>query len=333
MRLCGEARTGRIPTRVSLCVRHGCPVTDYRELLALDNSALARVDPLLMNLLVAKGIPALAHLDIQAYQRRANYWGEQIRLRLPHIEREFHESPHEWKNDIRFFRLGVVCGFVEHDLGVAYHEDQRTAKQILYTNPSDLFLNGVMDERRGTCGNMATLHLALGWRMGWPVSLACAGSHYLLRFDDGQVTHNIEATQAGHGGFKSDPDDELMRNFQLPPIAAQCGSDLRALKPREVLGTFIGLRARHMRDTDRLPEALGDYTLARWLYPSSRRLYIDAMLLTLQQSWGLFVNGETGSARSVFNLLLEQYGAQWGFGHMMHDRLLAIARTGLEPRG
>jgi hypothetical protein len=333
MRLCRDVGTDRITTRVSLCVRHGCSVTDYRELLALDNGALSHVDPLLVNLLVAKSIPALSHLNIQAYQRRANYWGEQIRARLPNLEREFHDSPHEWKNDIRFFRLGVVCGFVEHDLGVAYHEDQRTATQILYTNPADLFLNGVMDERRGTCGNMAALHFALGWRMGWPVSLACAGSHYLLRFDDGQVSHNIEATQAGYGGFKSDPDDELMRNFQLPPIAVQCGSDLRALTAREVLGAFIGLRARHMRDTGRLTEALSDYTLARWLYPSSRRLYIDAMLLTLKQSWSLFVNGETGSARSVFNLLLEQYGTQWGFGHMMHDRLLGMALSGRGPQG
>lgn len=144
-------------------------MTDYRELLALDNPSLARVDPLVRNLLVAKSIPALAHLDILNYQRRADEWAAAIRDRLPAAERVFRQTPWEWKNDVNFFRLGVMCGFVEHELGIAYNDDQREAKQILYTNPADLFVNGVMDTRRGTCGNMAALHVALGWRLGWPV--------------------------------------------------------------------------------------------------------------------------------------------------------------------
>lgn len=61
-------------------------MTDYRELLPLDNSALSRVDPLLMNLLGTKSIPALAHFDIEAYQQRANQWGESIREMLPEAE-------------------------------------------------------------------------------------------------------------------------------------------------------------------------------------------------------------------------------------------------------
>ena len=84
-----------------------------------------------------------------------------------------------------------------------------------------------MDTRRGTCGNMAALHVAIGWRLGWPVSLACVKSHLICRYDDGKVTHNIEATQAGYGGFKSDPDEYLIKEYGLPPIAVSSGSDLR----------------------------------------------------------------------------------------------------------
>lgn len=230
-------------------------MNDYRELLALYNSALARIDPLIRNLLVAKSIPALAHLDIPSYQRRADEWAAAIRERLPAAERVFRHTPWEWKNDVNFFRLGVMCGFVEHELGIAYNDEQREAKQILYTNPSDLFVSGVMDTRRGTCGNMAALHVALGWRLGWPVSLACADSHFILRYDDGVVTYNIEATQAGYGGFKSDPDEYLMKQYRLPPLAITIGSDLRALTPREMVGMFVGLRGRHMRDTGCWQEA------------------------------------------------------------------------------
>ena len=94
---------------------------------------------------------------------------------------------------------------------------------MLYTDPSDLFLNGVIDTRRGTCANMAALHVALGWRLGWPVSLACVASHFVCRYDDGQVTHNIEATQSGHGGFRSDPDEYLIKKHELPPVAIASG--------------------------------------------------------------------------------------------------------------
>jgi regulator of sirC expression with transglutaminase-like and TPR domain len=87
----------------------------------------------------------------------------------------------------------LVCWYIDVVLGVAYREDQREAKRILYTDPTDLFINGVMDTARGTCGNMALLHVVLGRRIGLPVSLACVGSHFICRgavtlvaTDDGQ---------------------------------------------------------------------------------------------------------------------------------------------------
>src|SRR5437660_12918870 len=102
---------------------------------------------------------------------------------------------------------------------------------------------------------MPTLHVALGWRLGWPVSLACVRSRYLCRFVDGELSHNIEGTQAGFGGFKSYPDDYLIDHFALTAEAIRSGSDLRAVSPRELLGIFIGFRARHLKDTGRLAEA------------------------------------------------------------------------------
>lgn len=276
--------------------------------LACSDEEFARADPLVMNLLVAKSIPSLSKLDIPHFARLRDSWAEAIAERLPDAEKVFRQSPDEWKNDINFFRLGILCGFLEHEVGIAYIEDQRYVKTIHYTDPSDLFLNGVMSTRRGTCGNLAALHVAIGWRLGWPVSLACVKSHYICRYDDGQVTHNIEATQAGYGGFKSDPDEDLIRQYDLPPIAISSGSDLRALKPREMLGVFIGLRARHMRDTNRPEEAEADYLLARRLFPNSRRLYIDAMALIVPRGATLFEGGEVGSPQSLSAWVAEEYG-------------------------
>ncbi|MBX9580806.1 MAG: hypothetical protein K2X87_10910 [Gemmataceae bacterium] len=164
-----------------------------------------------------------------------------------------------------------------------------------------------MDTRRGTCGSMAALYVAIGWRLGWPVGLACVKSHYFCRYD-GRVTHNLEATQSGGGGFSSPFDDDLVRREKLPRIAVACGSDLRALTPRETLGVFVGFRGRHMMDTGRYDAAQRDYLLARWLFPNSRRLYLDAMGLSVPYGERLFSHGEGGSPSNLCELLVENYG-------------------------
>jgi hypothetical protein len=273
-----------------------------------------------MNLLVARSIPALADLDIPRYQRLADEWTDGIKAWLPQAELHFWECPDYYRNDINFFRLGMVHQFLEQAAGIEYKEDQRNVTAVLYTDPSDLFLNGVMDSRRGTCGSMAALHVAIGWRLGWPVSLACAKSHYFCRYDDGLATHNIEATQSGYGGFSSPFDEDLVKRYHLPPIAIASGSDLRALTPREMLGVFVGFRGRHMRDTGRYDEAQRDYLLARWLFPNSRQLYIDAMATAVPYGEKLFEPDETGSPQSLGEVLAERYGWKsavspvWGAG-------------------
>jgi len=284
-------------------------VTDYRQLLACSDAALARVDPLVMNLLVAKSIPSLADLDIARYQKMADQWAEGIRSRLPRAEQVFLKTPGDWKNDVRFLRLAVLCEYVDRDLGIKYREDQRNLTAVSYTDPSDLFLNGVMDTRQGTCGNMSMLHVALGWRLGWPVSLACAGSHQICRFDDGQVTYNIEATQTGIGGFKAPPDAYYIEEYGLTAKAISSGSDLRAVNPREMLGIFLGFRGRHMRDTGRWAEAEPDYLLARHLFPSNRKLYINATGVSVRRSLERFERDEEGSPASLAGWLTEDYGS------------------------
>ena len=242
------------------------------DLTRLADNQLARVDPLRMNLLVAQGIPALAHLDIARYQQLADQWAAEVERGLPEAERQFHQTPGDWKHDLAFFRLGLLCWYLDEVLDIHYREDQRDLKAVAYTDPGDLFLNGVMDTRRGTCANMPTLHVALGWRLGWPVSLACAGSHLLCRYDDGQRRHNIEATNNGRSGFHSHPDDYYQQRYHIPDEAIRCGSDLTALRPRQLLGLFIGLQARHWQDVGRVEASGRDYCLAVELFPQSHLL-------------------------------------------------------------
>lgn len=178
---------------------------------------------------------------------------------------------------------------------------------MYYTDPCDLFLNGVMDRRRGTCGNMAALHVAMGWRMGWPVSLACIKSHFICRYDDGRVQHNIETTHPSTGGFKSDPDEFIIREEGLTAKAISTGSDLRAVKPRELLGLFLGLKGRHLRDIGERAEAEKSYLVARYLFPSNHNLYFTAMGVSVMRGEELFSVEDEGHPLDLANWIVRWY--------------------------
>ena len=270
------------------------PVSMLEDLIGQSDSVLAAIDPLELNLLVARGLPACRDLPIESYQRTADGWAVDLASRLARFEDQFHESPDAWKNDIRFFRLGVLCWYLAEVLGIRYREDQRELQAVSYTNPSDLFVHGVMDTRQGTCGNLAALHGAVAWRLGWPLHLACAGPHIFCRYDDGEVVHNIESTNNAQGGFQSHPDEHYQESRGVPDVAIECGSDLQSLSPRQMLGLFIGLRGRHREDTGLLAAAETDYLLARTLFPENRRLYMAQIGVSVQLSDRRFHVGEAG---------------------------------------
>jgi hypothetical protein len=77
--------------------------TTLGELVGMTDEELATVDPLAMNLIVAKGVPALADLEIWRYQEIVNAltWDFSQRC-LPQWEPHFHLAPEAWRNDARF---------------------------------------------------------------------------------------------------------------------------------------------------------------------------------------------------------------------------------------
>lgn len=271
------------------------------QLLALDDTELEATDLVEINLSVAREIPSLQNLDVSRYCRIVDQWTDAFRNWLPTAEKRFHQRREYFKNDIRLFRVGMLAAYMGKFLGIRYIEWHKKAKSIYYTNPSELFLNGLIDTKLGSCGNMAALHVAMSRRMGWPVSLACAKSHFLSRFDDGEVIHNIEATHVDEtGGFTSDPDDVCMRVQDIPKKAVECGSDLRRLTAREMIGAFVSLRARHYRDSGDWHRADSSYALSRVLFYQHRKTYIESMIPMLKRGEQLFEPDETGHPNSLF---------------------------------
>jgi transglutaminase superfamily protein len=179
---------------------------------------------------------------------------------------------------------------------------------IIYTDPNDLFLTGVMDARRGTCASLTALYIALAWRMRWPVSLATADYHLICRYDDGKVIHNIEVSSLGSGGFKSPADDYYMQQYRLPIKAVRCGSELRCVTPREMLGLFVDFRGRHLENVGKSFLGEADYLLARYLFPRNRHLHYAQGMASVQTGMDLFEEGEVGHPKETAAWVRHAFG-------------------------
>jgi hypothetical protein len=319
----GKGKTSRVVVAEQINLDRDYSHCSVPWLLSLTESELSEIDPLAINLAVARAIPGLEAICVEPYQRMVNIWVHDFATKfLPDCERTFYSNPAAYKNDLDFFRLGAISHYVEHELGIEYLQDQRNSKPVLYTNASDVFMNGLLETRQGTCGNMAALQLAFAWRMQWPVSLTCVHSHFLIRFDDGQKQFNIEATQSGFGGFKSDPDEYLVRERNIPAKALLAGSDLKALTRKEILGVFVGLRGRHLQDVgiatsddDAIMRAEVDYLIARTLFPNSRWIYKSQMVVSALRGGVIFALGEMGHPTTLAQCVRESESliADWSY--------------------
>ncbi|MCL2648669.1 MAG: transglutaminase-like domain-containing protein [Phycisphaerales bacterium] len=278
-----------------MCLKPTASIWDY---LALPDQELERMDVVALNLAVLRGLEQYKDLDVERYIKTVDEWTNEFARRLPASEAFFWETgPALWKNDIRFYRMGMLQVFLGQVIGIRYIEEKRHVHCVQYTNAGDLFLNGVIDTKRGTCGNLATIHVAMARRMGWPVSLACIRHHFLSRFDDGEVVYNIECTDNEREGFAEGSDADYMKRVHLPKKAVECGSDLRKLTAREMIAVFINHRARHHQDCMRYDLCDADCSLARALCPNQRSLYEMSMMPFLHKGEKLFDPEELGHPR------------------------------------
>ena len=166
---------------------------------------------------------------------------------------------------------------------------------------------------------MSSLGVGLVCPCRWRVSVRTLSAG----FDDGNKTINVETTVTDKGGYALPTDEELLIARKLPTTAQTCGSDLRPLTPREMLGTFFGSRDRHLQDISHYVESERDFLAARYLFPCNRMLYIGQTQISVQVSMGLFEPGETGHPIEL---------AEWLQNLFALPRGLSSARTRPHPR-
>lgn len=270
------------------------------ELLALSDEELEKVSLVELNLTVVREIEGYEDLDASKYEAIVDQWAHEFAKELPKIDATFRGREAEYKNDLRFYRIGQLMAWLGHKKNIAYIPEQRDLDHVLYKDPAELLLHGLLDTRQGTCGNMPTLQAAIARRMGWPVALAPVESHTVCRFDDGEVAYNIETTHTDKGGFSAGTEQDYAREFNLPSCAFTEADTLEAMSAREMLAYFISLRGRYYWDTGQWEKADQDHSLARSLLPRHRRLLMASMELSIRRSDQLFDPDEQRHPFAIF---------------------------------
>lgn len=80
------------------------------------------------------------------------------------------------------------------------------------TNPEDLFLHTVLDDKKGYCMSLSILYLSIAERLGLPMCGVVVPGHFFVRYDNGRIRFNIETTSNGNTA----EDKYYIKKFNVP---------------------------------------------------------------------------------------------------------------------
>ncbi|MEI7731117.1 MAG: hypothetical protein WCO56_16185 [Verrucomicrobiota bacterium] len=231
------------------------------ELLKLSPEQLDQVDIAVINLLCAEGLRGSEKLDLDYCVRTLNSWAAHVESETKRNEHLFKEHPERFKNSLAYFRMAMLATVLVQDLRIQYNPERlkqlenghafRTDKdeRDFFGSSKDVFLHGMLEPNHyGTCASMPFLYVAIGRRLGYPVTLATTASHYYVRYEEGDGKHlNVEATE--HRAFLTPSDEEYKKPWEM-----QVSNDditgfgyLRPLSNKEILGHALLTRATVLR--------------------------------------------------------------------------------------
>lgn len=238
------------------------------ELLAMSPEQLAELDIAEMNLLCATGLPGAESLDadkalarLDEYAERVQYWTDQSMW-------DFRENPDKFENSYAKFRVLLLISVLQQDFGIHYND--RGLRNVDFTNSKNPFLHGMIDDTNGgTCASMPIMYVAVGRRLGYPMTLVLAKKHIFARWEDPLTRErlNIEGTNARF----DDHSDDYYRNWPdvITDAEMQLGWFLKPLTAAEELAVFLQNRAFCLLANGRPAQAHQAFTRSYQLAPQN----------------------------------------------------------------
>ncbi len=131
-------------------------------------------------------------------------FGRRYITRLDEMAVDIHKLIKSQRMDSKYGAIAVINEYLFKRKGF------KTVSEA--SDPDDLFLHSVLDNKRGYCLSLSVLYLSLAERLGIPLYGVVVPGHFFVRYDDGQVRFNIETTSKG--GTASD--EHYINKFNVP---------------------------------------------------------------------------------------------------------------------
>jgi hypothetical protein len=258
------------------------------ELLALPPDRLEEVDIARIDLLCAEGLPGAEDLDVEKCIETLDGWARYVKTETDKNYHRFLEHPEKFKNSLGRFQMAAMAAVLSEDLRVQYNPQRerelfdnrfftnRTvygeAERSFFSDSSDLFLNGILSPKRyGTCASLPYLYVAVGRRLGYPVSIAGAHMHSYVYYDEGDGKHfNVEATE--NRAFVTPSDESYKHPVWGAPSSPEYYEKrglLRPLSNKEAMGHILAERAAVFRSAGQHDEEAKTWATAARYFPDT----------------------------------------------------------------
>jgi regulator of sirC expression with transglutaminase-like and TPR domain len=141
------------------------------------------------------------------------------------------------------------------------------AADLDLADADNLFLDRILQRRRGYCTGLASVYITVARRLNLPVYAVTTPSHLFLRHDDGTQPINIETLEDG----REISDDTYRRQYHIPPVSVQLGVFLSNLDDDRFLSQLVN-------NAGTLRSRAGEQGRAQQLY--RRALELDPLNVT-----------------------------------------------------
>ena len=270
---------------VLLCVCYGCNKSEVvsidgelkprtmKELMEIPGGDWERVDIGRMNLICARDADGTDRIDVERMVKMLDKWAEIAKAAEERYRKSFESHPERYDNSYAKYRAVNLALTVKEDLQCRYQKSLITSGAMddihsprFFRNPDDVFISGLLLNRRGTCSSFPVLLVALGRRLGYPLYLKTTLGHMFCCWDDGTERFNLDT----NGDAVDTPPDEY---YLTDPRFGLKGRSLDVLQRKrkmvnltnqEALGIFIETAGYSI-------EARGNSTLASIHYAIAMR--------------------------------------------------------------
>lgn len=245
---------------------------------------LANVDIALMNLRCAEGLRGAEGLDVPAALQKLDQYARHAEAETTRHLYRYRDNPAEFENSESYFRLIILSTVLQQDFGVLYNPERVTSpgifepNEIFFANSRDVFIHGLTSPPvMGTCSSLPVLFVAIGRRLGYPLSLVSTKCHLFVRWQNSREYFNVDASSIG----LTRHDDDYYKSwpFKISDDEIRLDAYLKSMTPREELACFMSIRGSCLMSMRNFGEAVAAEAEAARLVP-----HIRAYQLILQMA-------------------------------------------------